>query len=284
VLPAIARTAELELPISVGECLKHRHSLVRDIEFLKHQRVARNQGAESLERGPRHRVVRFITHAIFGDSQQRTKIAFGQIRGHRRPPPRNAILLGRTEKIRLEANIFFVLPVASSMTKGTGNTEEAIMSSLAELQVSAGEDPRAALVHWIRIKREKLETYLTVATSRRRRWLNLTVIAGTLAAALTAAPALGGKPVADWLTVTFGLSSPAWRLLCAAAMACSLTATITTQLVKSHSVDEHVSRAQAVRARLEMLEFGLASRGFDYADTAEECLQCIKDMAFIDEP
>jgi len=157
------------------------------------------------------------------------------------------------------------------------------MSSLAELTVSGDEDSRAALVAWIHVKREKLETYLGRVVSRRRRWLNLTVITGTLAAALTAAPALGGKPVADWLTVTLGLSSPAWRLLCAAAMICSLTATITTQLMKSHSVEEHVSQAQSARARLEMLEFGLSSREFELAAAAEVCLQCIKDTAFIDE-
>jgi hypothetical protein len=112
--------------------------------------------------------------------------------------------------------------------------------------------------------------------------LNLTVVTGTLAATLTAAPALGGKPVADWLTVTFGLTSPAWRLLCAAALLCSLTATITTQLVKSHHVDEHVSRAQAARTGLEVLELGLASRSTDFADAAEKCLACIKDVSFVD--
>jgi len=156
------------------------------------------------------------------------------------------------------------------------------MSSLVELTVPGGEDSRTALVAWIQAKREKLDAYLTRTAARQRRLLTLTVVTGTLAAALTAAPALGGKPVADWLTVTLGLSSPAWRLLCAAAMICSLTATITTQLVKSHNVDEHVSRAQSARARLEMLEVALSSREFDCTAAADECLQCIKDTAFID--
>ena len=156
------------------------------------------------------------------------------------------------------------------------------MSSLAELHLPGGEDPRTVLIVWIRAKRGKLDVYLARAVSRRRRLLNLTVVAGTLAASLTAAPALGGKPVADWLTVTFGLTSPAWRLLCAAALLCSLTATIATQLVKSHNIDEHVSRAQAARAGLEVLEVGLVSRRIDYADAAEECSNCIKDAGFVD--
>ncbi|MEU5264139.1 hypothetical protein [Amycolatopsis sp. NPDC021455] len=155
------------------------------------------------------------------------------------------------------------------------------MSSLAELEVSGDEDPRTVLAAWIGAKRGELDTYLARATSRRRRLLNLTVITGTLAATLTAAPALGGKPVADWLTATLGLTSPAWRLLCAAAMLCSLTATITTQLMKSHAVDEHVSRAQAARAGLEMLEVRLSARKIEYADAAEDCLACVKDTSFV---
>jgi hypothetical protein len=158
------------------------------------------------------------------------------------------------------------------------------MLSIAELTVPGGENDRAALIAWIQLKREKLDTYLTRQSGRRRRRLNLTIITGTLGTTLTAAPALGGKPVADWLTVTLGLSSPAWRLLCVAAMICLLTTTITTQLAKSHNVDEHISRAQSARARLEMLEVGLSLRGYDHAAVAEECLQCIKDMTFIDEP
>ncbi|MGV9359574.1 hypothetical protein [Amycolatopsis sp. NPDC003731] len=180
-------------------------------------------------------------------------------------------------KIRLEANIFFTLLVASS----DGEHEEEAMSSIAELEVSGDEDPRTVLVTWIRAKRGKLETYLERATSHRRRLLNLNGVTGTLATTLTAAPALGGKPVADWLTATLGLSSPAWRLLCAAAMCCSLTATIATQALKSHSVDERVRRAQAARAGLEMLEVGLSARKIDYAEAVEEYSGCIKDTSFV---
>ena len=78
-------------------------------------------------------------------------------------------------------------------------------------------------------------------------------------------------------------SDLAWRLLCVAAMICSLATTITTQLAKSHNVDEHISRAQSARARLEMLEASLSLRGYDHATVVEEYLQCIKDMTFVDE-
>jgi hypothetical protein len=61
---------------------------------------------------------------------------------------------------------------------------------------------------------------------------------------LTASPALGGLALFDWLDETFGLSSPAWQILCAAAAVCALAAAISTQMMKSHHIDERVSLAE----------------------------------------
>ena len=130
-------------------------------------------------------------------------------------------------------------------------------------------------------KRTVVEKYLTSASSRRHILLNLTIVAGSFATALTAAPALGGKPVADWLTTTFGLSSPSWQLLCALAAICSLTATIATQLVKSHNLEERITRAQQLVAQLEMLEVGIATHELDRAEAASQYLAHLKEAAFI---
>ena len=89
------------------------------------------------------------------------------------------------------------------------------------------------MVSRISQKRTQLETFLSAARPRKRRLLNTTIVGGSLAAALTAAPALGGQSFTAWLTGALGLASPSWRLLCAAASVCSLTATIATQLLKS---------------------------------------------------
>jgi hypothetical protein len=78
--------------------------------------------------------------------------------------------------------------------------------------------------------------------------INLAIIAGAVATVLTASPALGGVAFSDWLNETFGLSSPAWQVLCAGAAVCSLSAAIATQLLKSHNIEEHVARAEAVRS------------------------------------
>lgn len=55
-----------------------------------------------------------------------------------------------------------------------------------------------------------------------------TIIAGSIATAFTAAPALGGQSLADWLTATFSLDAPPSQILCGIAAACSLAATVAT--------------------------------------------------------
>ena len=138
------------------------------------------------------------------------------------------------------------------------------------------------MVSRIRQKRTQLETFLSAARPRKRRLLNTTIVGGSLAAALTAAPALGGQSFTAWLTGALGLASPSWRLLCAAASVCSLTATIATQLLKSNNIEEYVTRAQGCRAKLEVLEVGLTMGHIDARQATSEYLKCVEDAAFLD--
>jgi hypothetical protein len=139
------------------------------------------------------------------------------------------------------------------------------------------------IVSRIRQKRQQLDTFLGKARPRKRRLINTTIISGSVAAALTAAPALGGQTFTAWLTATLGLTSPSWRLLCGAAAVCSVTATVATQLLKSHQIEEHVTRAQGCRAKLEVLEVGLATGQLDLRQATMEYLKCVEDTAFLDE-
>jgi len=75
-----------------------------------------------------------------------------------------------------------------------------------------------------------------------------------------------------------------WRLLCAAAAVCSLAATIATQLMKSHNLEAHIARAEAVRAKLETLEVGLSSGQIATAHAATEFMKCIEGAAFVASP
>ena len=138
------------------------------------------------------------------------------------------------------------------------------------------------LVSLIRQKRQRVESFLAKAVPRRRRLLNLTIVGGTLAAALTAAPAVGGQPFTAWLTGVMGLTSPSWRMLCAAAAVCSVMSTLATQLLKSHNLEERVTRAQACRAKLEVLEIGIAAGQINGGQATTEYLACVEQTAFLD--
>lgn len=134
----------------------------------------------------------------------------------------------------------------------------------------------------IRQKRQQLERFLSAARPRKRRLINTTIVSGSVAAALTAAPALGGQSFTAWLTSALDLAGPSWRLLCAAASVCSITATVATQLLKSHHIEEHVTRAQGCRAKLEVLEVGLTTGQLDIRQVTAEYLKCVEDTAFLD--
>jgi len=109
----------------------------------------------------------------------------------------------------------------------------------------------------IRGKRAEVDRFLAAAVPRKRRLLNTTIVGGSVAAALTAAPAVGGQSFTTWLTGVLGLMSPSWRLLCGAASLASITATIATQLLKSNNIEQNIGRAQSARAKLEVLETSL---------------------------
>ena len=138
------------------------------------------------------------------------------------------------------------------------------------------------LVSRIQQKRGQLERFLSRARPRKRRLLNTTIIGGSVAAALTAAPALGGQSFTMWLTNILGLTSPSWRVLCAAAAVSSVTATVATQLLKSHNVEEQVTRAQGCRAKLEILEVGLTEGQVNKQQATTEYLKCVEEASFLE--
>jgi hypothetical protein len=141
---------------------------------------------------------------------------------------------------------------------------------------------RDDLLARIRQKRQQVEIFVGGALPRKRRLLNITIFGGTLAAAFTAGPAAGGASFTAWLTSTFGLTSPSWQLLCGAAAACSVAATVSTQLLKSQNIEEHVARAQSCRAKLEVLEVGLTTGHIDTTQATSEFIRCVEEVSFLD--
>jgi len=134
----------------------------------------------------------------------------------------------------------------------------------------------------IRAKRAEVERFLAAAVPRKRRLLNTTIVGGSLAAALTAGPAVGGQPFTAWLTMAMGLTSPSWRLLCGAASAASIMATVATQLLKSNNIEQNIGRAQSARAKLEVLETSVTLGQLDTRQAVAEFLKCVEDAAFLE--
>jgi hypothetical protein len=146
----------------------------------------------------------------------------------------------------------------------------------------AATNVRDDLLARIRQKRQQVEIFVGGALPRKRRLLNITIFGGTLAAAFTAGPAAGGASFTAWLTSTFGLTPPSWQLLCGAAAACSVAATVSTQLLKSQNIEENVARAQSCRAKLEVLEVGLTTGHIDTTQATSEFIRCVEEVSFLD--
>jgi hypothetical protein len=143
-------------------------------------------------------------------------------------------------------------------------------------------DSTEPLLAHIREKRGQLERFLQTTQPRKRRLINLVIYAGSLSAVLTAAPAVGGSSLTNWLTGLLGLTSPSWQLLCATASLCSLLATIATQQLKSHNLEQNIGTALRCRAKLELLEVGIASGQIASAQAGSEYMRCVEEAATLE--
>jgi hypothetical protein len=146
----------------------------------------------------------------------------------------------------------------------------------------AAADPGDGLIPRVMAKRVDVERYLRAVSARHHRLMTVTIIAAAVATLLTASAAFGGKPFADWLTASFALSTPSWRILCAVAAVCSLTAAVASQLQTSKNYSEHIARAQKAKASLEMLEVAIALNHLNHHQATTEYLKIIETTSFIE--
>ena len=145
-----------------------------------------------------------------------------------------------------------------------------------------GDAVETSLLAQIRSKRAHIESIIASALPRKRRLLNISILGGALAAVLTTAPAVGGQPFVSWLRTTFDLTAPGWQILCGTAAVCSLAATVSTQLLKSHNLEERLFRGQSCRAKLEALEVGLSTGQIDVPRATSEYMKCLEEAAFLE--
>ncbi len=134
----------------------------------------------------------------------------------------------------------------------------------------------------VRAKRTAVEAFVRAAVRRRQVLIRVSIVGGAIAATMTAAPAFGGQSLTDWLTTTFALAQPSWRLLCAVAAVCSLAATVATQLLKSNNLEERILRAQEARTALEVLQFGIDCGEVDRDEAVSSYRDCVERIPFVE--
>lgn len=248
-------------------------------------------------------------------------IIAGRDRGRRIPVPATGIVLGREGSLasffredplvsHRHAQVYVAadrsVRVADlNSTNGTFVNGEAIRSSTrldAQDMLRIGSvgmrlDPPAAaagggheagmtlseLLDRVRSKRAEVDKYLAFNFRRRRLLVNFVVIAGASAALLTAPPAVGGKPFTEWLQGVFpSLAPSSWRFLCLLACLASLASVVAIQIQKSNNYEEHIARAQGLRAALEVLEFSITCGSLTIHKATSQFLKCLEDSSFME--
>jgi hypothetical protein len=140
---------------------------------------------------------------------------------------------------------------------------------------------RSSLMTRIQEKRAEVTKFIQTTDRRNRRLTNIAIICGTVAAALTAGPALGGKSLNTWFTESFDVSLPIWQLLCFAAMVCSVAATIATNMSKSYDVLAKLMQAQVCNAKLEGLHSQTELKSLDVKQSSEQFAKLLTEISFV---
>jgi ABC-type anion transport system duplicated permease subunit len=137
------------------------------------------------------------------------------------------------------------------------------------------------LVSQLRAKRAEVERYLLVVGVRRRRLVTVTIFAAAISTLLTALAALWGQQLARLFADIFGTATDGWRMLCALAAACSLTAGVATQLQTSKNYEERIAQAQGIMASLEALEVAITLGHLNQNEATGQYLKIIEGTSFM---
>jgi hypothetical protein len=140
---------------------------------------------------------------------------------------------------------------------------------------------RTALMTRIQDKRSEVARYIQATDSRNKRLTNVAIICGTVAAALTAGPALGGKSLNNWFSDVSQMQLPIWQLLCFAAMVCSVCATIATNMSKSYDVTAKLMQAQVCNAKLEGLQSQTELKSLDVKQASDQFAKLLTEVSFV---
>lgn len=137
------------------------------------------------------------------------------------------------------------------------------------------------LLSKIKSKRREVSDYLKKNEPRQSRYITISIVAGALAAALTAGPGVGGSGFIETASglVSFGL--PIWQILCLLATLLSMSAVITNGLLKTKDLTSKIVQVRGADAKLEGLETMLQLDQIDLKQAASLYTQYLTEISHI---
>jgi hypothetical protein len=137
------------------------------------------------------------------------------------------------------------------------------------------------LLKKIATKREKVSAYLAKTEPRNSSLITCSIVAGALAAALTAGPGVGGDGFINSVknVVSFGI--PIWQVLCLVATLLSVAAVIANGMLKTNNLTAKIGTARACDTKLERIETMLELGQIDLAQATREYTECLMTIPHI---
>jgi hypothetical protein len=149
----------------------------------------------------------------------------------------------------------------------------------------AEQDNMQQLVKRIRARRKTIDAFLMRARPRADRLTLVSIVSSAVAAALTAAPALGGK---DFMSAAVrfidGAEAPdVWQPLCLLAMIASIVAAISANLSKSKNAEARILNAEVCNAELDALQAAVEFQQIPLEDAVKQYQKHIAKIPFVAE-
>jgi len=138
-----------------------------------------------------------------------------------------------------------------------------------------------ALLDRIKTKRLEVAGYLNNYEPKQSRYIIISIVAGALAAALTAGPGFGGGGFIETASSLFTFGIPVWQVLCLLATLLSMSAVISNGLLKSNDLTSKISQARGCDAKLEGLEIMLSLGQIDLKQATSLYTQYLTEIPHV---
>ena len=137
------------------------------------------------------------------------------------------------------------------------------------------------LLEKIKTKRRKTADYLKKMEPRQSHLITVSIVAGALAAALTAGPGVGGGGFIEAAKGIISFGIPVWQVLCLLATFLSMAAVITNGMLKSKDLASKIAQVRGCDAKLEGLETMLELEQIDLQQAASLYTQYLTEIPHV---